>query len=780
MTLMRTDHYRVMIVGALALVTSLPNALDAQTYRLSGRVLDNETREPLSSATVRVSNTPRGTITNRDGYYVLRLPPGRVELVFSYVGYRPDTASVDVSGDRAVDALLSPVPIELEEMVVTSEDPAVRIMRKVIENKHLWMESLQSYQFKAFTRQVFRRDTAIASITESFTEGYWRKGDTLREVVLQKRQTENIPLRMNFAFVGQIENFYDDEIDFLGFRFIGPTSPEAFDYYTFVLQKTKEDRGVPLYEIRMEPRSRVTPLFSGTVAVIGDSYSLVGVDVEPNEAYVIPFVSDLKVRYSQGFGLYGGGYWMPTDIRISGSVEVGIVGLSLPRIGFEQTSTIYDYSVNDSVPDSVFARTRLIVAPSASTFDSTFWAENEVLPLTVEEHAAYENIDSTQTLDKQFKPSGALSVLAGDGFSAIQYIDVRFDRVEGLFLGGKISFDTLASRLDLSAKAGYGISDDRWKYELGAKVRLERSSGLSLGVELYDDVASFPDELQLDALGVTVTSLFAKNDPRDYYYIRGVSPFAEVSPERNWMIRLRYRDERHVSAVQQTDYSFFFRSRSYRDQPPAAEGHLRSLLLETRFGGEPVPLGLSSRDFLDVELEVSPAGTLASDFDFTWLRAAGEYSFADFLRRNLFPPTLIVRASAGASWGSVPPQRLFSLPSTVSGFGPLGVLRGSRVKEFGGTEFVTIAIEQNLRSVPFLLLDIPFLYKKGIEVMVHGAIARSWADGQSAPGVQPTDGWYSEAGIGIGKILDFLRGDVTYRFSRPSRFVFTVALSRII
>ncbi len=735
---------------------------------------------PLPSATVRVAGTGRGTITNVDGYYVLRLPPGPVQLVFSYVGYLTDTVAVAMSADRTLNITLRPIAIELQEIVVTSEDPAYRIMRKVIENKHRWRDSLRSYQFKAFTRQILRRDTVIASITESFTHGYWRAGDTLREVVLQKRQTENIPLRMNFAIVGQIQNFYDDEIEFLGFRFVGPTSPDAFDYYRFRLLSVKEADGVPLYEIQVEPNSRVVPLFAGTLMVIGDIFALAGIDVTPNEAFVVPFVSDLSIRYAQGFSQYAGIFWMPTDIRVQGSVEVGIVGLSLPRVGFEQTSTIYEYMINSSVPDSMFVKPVLTSSPEAAAFDSTFWKENEVLPLSQEEQQAYESLDSTQTLQKQFAPSGPLTSLGGGGLPGLEYLDIRFNRVEGLFLGGKISVDTLAEWLGVSAKVGYGTADHRWKYSLGGKVRMSRVGRLAAGLDIYDDIAHVPDELPLDGFGVALTSLIAKNDPRDYYAVRGFSPYVEGMPLRDWLVRLRYRDESHRSVSQHTDYSFFYRSRSYRPQPEIDEGRLRSFLIETRLGDEPVPFDITSRDFLEVEFEASPGSAVGSDYSFRWLSARGEYHVADFLTRNLFPPTLTLRASAGAAWGDLPLQRVFSVPSSVMGFGPLGVLRGSRVREFGGKTYALVSVEQNFRSVPFLLLDIPFLYKNSIEVLVHGSVARSWAGADSALAGLESGGWYGEAGFGIGKIFGFIRCDVTYRFFQPSRFVFTVALSRII
>jgi len=148
------------------------------------------------------------------GEYTLQVEPGTYTIIASMIGYRPETTLVVVSHATVYHARLQASDIILPEMVITSEDPAVEIIRRAIASKRHWIGRLASYQMEAFTRQVIRRDTAIASVTESFTRGYWQQGDTLREVVLQRRQTKNIPQSFNFASVGRIINFNDDDIRF--------------------------------------------------------------------------------------------------------------------------------------------------------------------------------------------------------------------------------------------------------------------------------------------------------------------------------------------------------------------------------------------------------------------------------------------------------------------------------------------------------------------------------------------------------------------------------------
>jgi len=286
---------RHFLIAFLYLVFSGVGA--AQTFTLHGTVRDASNATALPSANVRVEGTSKGTVANSLGVYHLSLEKGEHTLIFSFIGYRSDTLRISIDKPTEYNASLQPTPIQMNEVLITSEDPAVGIMRRVIEYKKRWTEALKSYEFEAFTRLVMRRDTAIAMIAESYTTGYWRKGDTLREVVKQKRKTENIPGMNAIAVGGTVVNFYDDDVFFVGFRFVGPASVEAFDYYDFKLEKTRVRDDKPIYTIRLLPRTKLSPLFKGTIDVVGDVYALVGVSISPNEAFAVPFVSKMDIKY---------------------------------------------------------------------------------------------------------------------------------------------------------------------------------------------------------------------------------------------------------------------------------------------------------------------------------------------------------------------------------------------------------------------------------------------------------------------------------------------------
>jgi hypothetical protein len=78
-------------------------------------------------------------------------------------------------------------------------------------------------------------------------------------------------------------------------------------------------------------------------------------------------------------------------------------------------------------------------------------------------------------------------------------------------------------------------------------------------------------------------------------------------------------------------------------------------------------------------------------------------------------------------------------------------------------------------------MNIPFLYRNSIELIAFADIAQSWSYLHSVPAeIHPTNGVYSEAGIGISRILGLLRIDFTYRLTPPARFVVTVGVATLL
>lgn len=88
----------------------------AQT-QVKGTVVSSEDGEPVVGASVMVSGTKTGSITDADGKFALSAPEG-TKLVVSYLGMHPKTVTVPRSGELKIK--LDPDNKVLDEVVVTA------------------------------------------------------------------------------------------------------------------------------------------------------------------------------------------------------------------------------------------------------------------------------------------------------------------------------------------------------------------------------------------------------------------------------------------------------------------------------------------------------------------------------------------------------------------------------------------------------------------------------------------------------------------------------------
>ena len=138
---------------------------------IHGTIRDAVTGRLLPYANIQVDGTRRGTILNQEGEYTLELEVLPATVVVRYIGYESQRLSIAEGAPTEHNLFLEPTVIELQPIVVTGEDPAVSIMRKVIERKQRWREKLKTYQAEACTRLVVENDATIVFISESAEAG---------------------------------------------------------------------------------------------------------------------------------------------------------------------------------------------------------------------------------------------------------------------------------------------------------------------------------------------------------------------------------------------------------------------------------------------------------------------------------------------------------------------------------------------------------------------------------------------------------------------------------
>lgn len=106
----------------LLLLLLLPGLVFAQRkVTLSGYMRDAESGESLIAATVYVKELNLSAQTNTYGFYSVSMAPGTYTVLYSYVGYKTITQSIDLSASQTFNAEM-PNQTVMEEVVVTADD----------------------------------------------------------------------------------------------------------------------------------------------------------------------------------------------------------------------------------------------------------------------------------------------------------------------------------------------------------------------------------------------------------------------------------------------------------------------------------------------------------------------------------------------------------------------------------------------------------------------------------------------------------------------------------
>lgn len=321
---------------------------------LSGRVTDSG-GAPLSFATIFVQQTGSGTTTNEEGYYEIRLDPGRYTLIFQFLGYRSESREV-VVGSRfeLLNVTLQAQPLQLREVEVYEglEDPAYTVMRKAIAKASYHRQQLDSYEAEVyikgsgrlksspfFLRKAIEKegiDSTMAFTSESVSRVRYQRPNTFEETVIsiyaQGDANETSP---NSYING---SFYEPQIA----EAISPLSPQAFAYYKFQYEGFFLDRGYGVNKIRVIPRSRGEDVFEGLIFIVEDWWSIYSLALK---TYKLGFSFGIDQVYAP----IEDKAWLPVSHKFN--IEGKILGFNF-EYQYLATASKYKISLNPELDNN--------------------------------------------------------------------------------------------------------------------------------------------------------------------------------------------------------------------------------------------------------------------------------------------------------------------------------------------------------------------------------------------------------------------------------------------
>ena len=733
-----------------------------------------------------------------------------------FIGYESRVQTFPALPGQPVRFTLSPSLLELPELVVTGENPAINIMRRVIAEKQRWRATFETYKVKAYNRFRLENDTGIVSIWESSTIAFWDKERGIREISLAQKRTANTDIEDLLPAALFMKNLYDDDIEVAGHTIMGVTHKNALDHYTFTLPGTRVIDGKIVYDIDVRPSSKLGSGFTGSVAVLDETYALLSVDLEPGEAFLFPLpIKSLTVRYRQQYSQFGSDVWLPVDLRSSLTLDISFQGLlSFPTFHIEQFTRLSDFELNIPVPDSLYESNEIVAA------DSTMIAmiepaklEDVAIPLTEEELIAYETIDSTMTIARAFKPRGLLarfvnttddssdrrerrrrrgrsareadSDAADTGSSIGDYVELSFsedmwyNQVEGFHLGGGVSlgFDY---NITLSGRAGYQTARKGWTY--GADVRVGRRRWIEVGY--LDHVPRRYRSAVRGRLLNSLSVLFSEPDYYDYFHEERlyVSVGTRIPGLNAATAQITLSDSRHRSEVRNISGAVFGTPSLIIPNAPIDEGSLQSVFLRLRYtGGDSVPYGIGGEYSVQFDVEQSLGGSIVEAGHFIQFSGALAWRIPTFYNRRFLPNTLDFKIVAGTYSGHLPRQR-FGIVDGSAILATFGGLRTRKERPYEGESYAAFLAEHSFRTILFERLGLRKLVRYGWNIILTGAVAKTWvSDGRAAdlsPAVEITENVHTELGISLSGLFGLVRIDYARRMD-ASGYTVGITVARI-
>jgi hypothetical protein len=768
------------------LVVSLVFAQNENTIALFGKVKDRKTSEAIPRASIVILGTSKGVIANTEGKYSINLEKGRsYRLRIRAIGFRDDTINVSIDQRTSRDISLDEQPVTGQEVVVRGDASRIegrRIMREVIRRKKSWMDKLNDFTSRAYSRWNYKTisgdaDSVVRSVIESVADIYWKKGKGLAERIIARKQTANLPPELNTFSLGQIQNFYDDRINFGEYDLVSPLAEDAFDVYDYdLLQKDVKLFGGTYSVIAVETGPLSTG-FVGKLWVDESDYSVGYLELQPNDAVELGLINEL--RFEQRFDDIAGEYQLPIDLHM-------ILGIKLqlpfvPRLHFEQLSVLKDYAVNVGVDDSLFEGRRHVALPQADSVSAQTWETERAIPLTDVEEDAYKRIDSSIALSR----GDTVTSFGSSLLEALPSPDLpAYNQIEGLRLGISKKIQPISTfPFSLRGELKYGFKDEAFKYLLRAEQgliwtlrrRVTVSGGLSGDISgSFEEVPEVTLSLAADLFDVyhergviypspftSITSLIYKEDYQEFYRGRGYGIDLKYYPFSGSTAFIRFESQKisDVGTLHIVNDSATSPSRTYN-------GLSADLTTTMDIGG------------LDVKVDIdylTTSKSFASEYEFSQVKLSIETG----IRLGGLGKVDITGRYHSIVSGSLPRWNLFYFETRNKFFSSSSHFRALEPFEFMGDQLWMLYGEHNFYDLPMRLLGIKPSEYLNFHWFVFGGLGEADLTSSPVTDIHTThDKPHGEIGVAIGNIFNIIRLEGTWRLThkKTSNFYPTLSL----
>jgi hypothetical protein len=530
--------YCLLILFPLSVMAQQPNGVNPikdttkrspannLVTRVSGRVTDSISGQPLQFISIRFTGGNYGAASDKHGEFNLSAPGTFYHVTFSHIGYQAVTRTIKPGQLNELRVRLQISQNTLKEVSVRSQskhyrnkgNPAVELIQQVIDHKDQnRMESSDYLQYdqyervslsmfnlprkivngRIFSTYKFMLDTTLqvngktetalpVYFSEKLSQNYYRKNPekTIKVVQAQKDinivkfiDTVGVSIYLNRLYGNDI-NIYDNNIFIITNQFLSPIADHAPNYYQFFITDTIRSGKDKLVEISFTPRNKGDLLFEGKLLVTMDGrYAVQSCEMGINRQININFLRSLKIH--QDFQQYPNGrfYLHKSEVK----TDFGILRNKGTAVFGDRTVFFSNYKLNSPMPAFFYDGKSLQTVTGYDQLDTAYWAHHRTDTLSAQQAMVYAHINKLEAIPS-FKRASWIAATLSQGYAnlgPVQFGPIgafySFSTIEGsrFQVGGRTT-PQLNKTIYLEGYAAYGTKDERLKYDFSTYFSLNK------------------------------------------------------------------------------------------------------------------------------------------------------------------------------------------------------------------------------------------------------------------------------------------------------------------
>jgi hypothetical protein len=779
----------------------------AQTTKVSGIVVDKETREPLPFVNLTFKGTKIGTSTDINGNFVLETYYASDSLRFSLIGYTTLTLPIKKDKTNTLNVALSASNKSLREVVVNAKDfenPAWRIIRATLANKDINNKAkLIAYEYEVYNKIEFdmknfqsklRKNLFIRPfrfifnyvdtvgedyflplfISESLSEFYYRKSPTQKKEIIKATKTGGMQNESVSRLLGdsyQNINVYENDIMVFGRSFVSPISNAGFGFYRYYLQDSAFIENQFCYKITFQPKRKQELTFGGEMWINDTTFAIkkiqAGIAKDANINYIQNF------EFTQEYKQVEKEVWMLNSEHLIFEAAI-LVPHKLRKQHFvgRKVATYQNFKINKLQEAPFYVKPdNIIMADSSFSKPDSFWVANRHVTLTEHDNDVYTISDSIPKV-----PLFKFYTNVVKGYNSWGVVDFgpyfttySFNALEGNRFKLSARTNTKFNKhLGFEAYTAYGTKDREFKY--GGKVnyyfkRIPRSL-LSAGYR--NDVEQFGLALGIFKEDNILTSALRRTAIRSYNQVKEVNIFFEKDWFNGFGNKFQFKRKEllpigdlaydaentlgqlvNVNKITTVEFSVNTRF-AYSER--FLGGNFQRISLGTQF------------PILDVNFTWSLKGFLEGDYSYQKL----VLSVKDKIKLRILG-TFKYRVEAGKIWGSAPYPILELHAGNQTFLLNDNTFNTMNYFEFVSDQYASTSVSQHFEGL--LFNKIPIMRKLNWrEVVSAKALVGNLSKSNESILLLPTNLYtlsspYYEVSAGIENIFQIFRVDALWRLT---------------